>query len=430
MNIKKVFFFLVLFSGWASIAVCQQAGDTSSAGDYIKNGDACYAKKEYPKALSIYTKAVDADPENVLAALAHYKCAMAFEAMGKPSEAISECSKAIAVNPLVNKGLAYALRAFLYEKTGKYIEAVSDYSKALIINPDYKEAQVRYQGLLIEIYTKFTNEGMAAFNSSLAAYNGRKDASAREGLDKAASLFAGAMSFDIGDKTAFAMANFTKGLTLRIMTREILSAIALESSDKEATPQLVSAYYTLAVTNAYYKKAFPLLNNEKLKNSLKELKSANDKDIEMIRPRVIGLNKASSEKYIKAVDLEAECIVNFDAASQSISAGDHDGAKRILDENDSMASDLRKLKSANAEGIRYLTNAYAGLNTILAYPLADRSWLKANKAALDSKINDCLKALGYAKSALVSKELVNNCSRLSKNVSVLKDMFKKIGEKQ
>ena len=429
MNIKRVFFFLVLFSGWASIAVCQQADNLSQARDYIKNGNACYDKKEYSKAISLYTKAIDEDPKNILAALAHCKCAMVFEAMGKPSEAISECSKAIAVNPLVNKGLAYALRAFLYEKTGKYIEAVSDYSKALIINPDYKEAQVRYQGLLIEIYTKFTNEGMAAFNSSLAAYSGRKDASAREDLDKAASLFAYAMSFDIGDKTAFAMANFTKGLTLQIMTREILSTIALESSDKEATPQLVSAYYTLAVTNAYYKKAFPLLKDEKLKNSLKELKAVNDRDMDMVRPRVVGL-KASLEKYIKAVDLEAECIVNFDAASQSIAAGDHDGAKRILDENDSMASDLRKLKSANAEGIRYLTNAYAGLNTILSYPLTDRSWLKANKAALDSKINDCLKALGYAKSALVSKELVNNCSRLSKNVSVLKDMFKKIGEKR
>jgi hypothetical protein len=95
-----------------------------------------------------------------------------------------------------------------------------------------------------------------------------------------------------------------------------------------------------------------------------------------------------------------------------------------------MASDLRKLKSANAEGIRYLTNAYAELNTILSYPLADRSWLKANEATLDSKISDCLKALGYAKSALVTKELVNNCSRLLKNVSELKDMFKKIGEKQ
>jgi len=428
MNIKRVSFFLVVFSAGVSIAASQQVGPPSPARDYIKQGNTCYNNKEYSKALSVYTKAANEDPKSALAALAHYKCAKTFATMGKHDNAISECSEAIAIDPLMNKGLAYLLRAFLYEKTGKYIEAVSDYAKALIINPDDKEASARRQRLLTAIYTKFTEEGTAAFNSGLAAYNGRQDAPARKDLDRAVSLFAYAMTFDIGDKTAFAMANFTKGLMYQMMAREILDAIKPASSNREATPQLVSAYYTLALANAYYGKAFPLLKDEKLKNSLKELKAVNDKDMAMVRPRITGL-EARSEKYIKAVDLEAACIVNFDAASQSIATGDHDGAKRILDENYAMAEDLRKLKSANAEGMRYLTNAYAGINTIFSYPLTDRSWLKANKTTLDSKIDDCLKDLGHAKSALVNKELVNNCSGLLKNVSVLKDMFKKIGEK-
>ena len=79
------------------------------------------------------------------------------------------------------------------------------------------------------------------------------------------------------------------------------------------------------------------------------------------------------------MDLEAECIVNFDAAGQAMAIGDHDRAKRILDENDSMASDLKKLKSPNAEGIRYLTNAYAGLNTIFSYPITDSRGLRQIK---------------------------------------------------
>ena len=428
VTIKRTFFFLIIFSAWASTAACQQLDHPSIASDYIKKGNACYDNKEYSKAISIYTKAANEDPKDILAALAHYKCAKTFERMGKHNEAISECSKSIVINPLMNKGLTYFLRAFLYEKNGKYIEAVSDYSKALVVDPDNKEAAVRRQRLLIEIYKKFTNEGLAAFNRGLAAYNGRKDAQARKDLDRAASLFAYAMSFNIGDKNVFAMENLTKGLLFRIMTREVLDTIKPASSDREVAPQLVSAYYTLAVTNAYYGKALSLLENEKLKNSLKEFIAVNDKDMDMVSSRIVGL-ESRSKSYIKAVDLEAACIVNFDAVSQAIAIGDHDGAKRILDENDSMASNLKKLKSANAEGMRYLANAYAGLNAIFSYPITDRTWLKANKAKLDSKIGDCLKDLGHAKSALVNKELVNNCSRVLKNVLVLKDTFEKIGKK-
>jgi len=427
--IKKTFLFLVLFSAWPSLAVCQQIDRPSAASDYIQKGNACYDKKQYSEALSLYTQAVNLDPKNITAAFAHYRSATALEAMGKHADAISECSKAIAIDPFVNKGLAYLLRGFAYEKTGKYVEAVSDYSSALLITPECKDAWVRRQKLMAGLYAKFGNEGAIAFYNGLAAYYGRKDASARKDLAKAASSFAYAMSFDIGDKTAFAMANFTKGLTLQIMSREILDIIKPDSSDRETARQLASAYYVLAVTNAYYEKTFSLLKNEKLKNSLKELKAENDKNIAIVRLRIIGI-ESRSEKYIKAADIEARCIVNFDAASQSIAAGDHDGAKRILGENDSMVSDLRKFKSPNAEGIRYLTNAYTGINTIFSYPITDRSWLKENKAALNRKINDCLKDLGHAKGALVTKELVNNCSILSKNVSNLKDMFEKIGEKQ
>ena len=428
MTIKRAFFFLIIFLAWVSTAACQQPDHSSIASDYIKNGNACYDNKEYSKAISFYTKAFNEDPKNILAALAHYKCAKTFERMGKHSEAVSECSKSIAINPLMNKGLAYFLRGLLYEKTRKYVEAVSDYSKALVVDPDNKEAEVRRQRLQAGIYAKLTEEGAAAFNRGLAAHNGRKDSQSRKELDRAASLFACAMGFDMGDKNAFAMANFTKGLLYQIMTREILGAVKPASSDREAMPQLVSAYYTLAVTNAYYKEASPSLKNENMKNSLKELNAVNDKDMDMVRPRIAGLESRSGN-YIKVVDLEAACIVNFDAASQAIAIGDHDGAGRILDENDSMVSDLKRLKSANADGMRYLTKAYAGLNEIFSYPVTDRAWLKANREALESKIGDCLKDLGHAKSALVNKELVNNCSRALKNVSAIRDTFEKVYEK-
>ena len=428
MNIKRILSLLILFSLVASIAACQEPNSPNLADRDIRQGDVFYDKKQYSKAIPLYEKAAKENPNDLIGAVAHYKKAMALNAMNKYGDAISECSKSIAIDPLTNKGFAYLLRGILYEKTGKYIEAASDYSKALIINPDYKEAGIRRQRLLIGIYTKFTNEGLAAFTRGLAAYNKKENASARKYLDKASLLFAAAMNFDIGDKTAFTITNFTKGLMFQMIANDVLATIKPESSNREAKLQLVKAYYPMAIANAYYKKASSLLKNEKLKNWLTKLKAVNDKNMDMLRPRIDGL-ESWSDKYTKAADLEGACIVNFDAASYSISAGDHDGAKGIIDEIDNTVSELRRTKSANALGIGYLSNAYAVLNTIFSYPLTNRSWLKKNKAILDEKIDECLKDLASAKSALVTKELVNNCSRVLKTVSALKDMFKKMGNK-
>ena len=425
---KKALLYVAIFLAGVATAFCQQAAPPDAELSRIKEANAFYNNKDYPKALSLYTKAAEENPKNTLGALAHYKCAKVLVATGKDDDAISECSKSIAIDPTMNKAIAYILRAYLYEKCGKIIEAIFDYSKALIVNPDDKETWVRRQRLLIGMYVQSTREGVAAFSSGLAAYKGNDDASARKDLDKAALLFAQAAGFNIGDKTAFAMADATKGLTFQIMTRETLEKMKSASSDKEASGRLASAYYTLAVTNAYYKKAIPLVKNEKLKNSLNELNSENDKDMETVRPRLAGL-KSSAQNYIKGADLEASCIVNFDAAGLSITIGDNKEAKRILNENSSMVPDLRKLKSANAEGINYMTNAYAGLNAIFSSPLTDRSWLKANKKALDRNLDDCLNDLKHAQGAVRNKELVNNCSSLSKNVSALKDILKKVGDK-
>ena len=130
---------------------------------------------------------------------------------------------------------------------------------------------------------------------------------------------------------------------------------------------------------------------------------------------------------MKAAELEAACIVNFDVVGDLIAAGDRDGAKRVLDENDNLAADLKKLKSADADGISSLSRAYARLNTILSYPLIDIEWLAANKASLKEEINACLSDLNRAKSGLVNKALLNTCSGLLKNVSAIQKVTKRGG---
>ena len=427
MTIKKTFFFLALFSVVVAIAAYRQAGGPSIASDRIKQGNACYDNKEYSKAISIYTKAVRANPKSVLAALAHYKCAKAFEAMGKYNDAISECSKSIAIDPLMNMAVAYFLRGFLYEKTGSYIDALSDYSKVLIINPDDKAASLCRKRTLLTGYAEFTKEGLAAFDSGVNAYNGRDYLSARKDLGRALSLFAYARRFDNSDKTAFGMMNFTKGLLHQMIARKILDAMKPADSNYATVAQLRKVYYPLAAANTYYDSALLCLKDERRINSVKERKAVNDRDMAMVADRLPKLEYGSGD-YMKAVELEAECIVNFDAASELLAAGDHEGAGQVLNKNDNLAAKLKRLESVNADGISRLSGAYAGINTILSHPLRDTAWIRANKASLENEINACINDLDAAKSGLMNAGLINTCSGLLQNVSVLRKTIEEAGK--
>jgi len=426
MTIKRTFFFLILFSVGALNAACPQADLPSRASTFIQQGNACYDNKEYSQAISSYTEVFKEDPKSIEAALAHYKCAKAFQAMGKYDDAISECSQSIAIDPLMNGAIAYLLRGFLYEKTGNYKDAVSDYSKVLIINPRDEVADVCRKRLLLRAYVEFTNKGLAAFDSGVNAYNVRNDVSAREHLDEALWFFACARRFKTGDTTAIGMTNFTKGLRYQILAREVLDARKPADSDDATMLELRKAYYPLAVASIYYDKALPCLKYEKLINSLKERKAVNDQDMAMVKNKLPTIDRDSAN-CMKATELEAACVVNFDAASALIAADDHEGARRLLNENDNLAADLKRLKAVNAEGIRYLSSAYARLNTILSYPLQNAVWIEAHKASLENETNAYISDLDRAKSVLVNVALLNTCSGLLQDISALQKTIKEAG---
>jgi tetratricopeptide (TPR) repeat protein len=326
----------------------------------------------------------------------------------------------------MNGAIAYLLRGFLYEKTGKYKDAISDYSKVLLIDPKNKAAGLCRKRILLRGYAAFTKAGLAAFDSGVNAYNNRDGLSAKKELGKALVLFANASRLDTGGKTAPGMTNFAKGLIYQISARENLDATKPADSRYAKAAQMRRAYHPLAVANAYYERAGQYLKDKKLTSLLKDYKTVNDRDLIMARGRFPNLEYGSS-KYMRAVETEANCIVNFDIAGESLAAGNHNEAKRVLSKNESMASDLKRLKSPNADGIGRLARAYSRLDTILSYPLRDTAWMKANRATIEKEISACVDELGAAKSGLVDVALLNTCSKLLKNLSAIQAMVEKAG---
>lgn len=424
---KSVFLSVILLAVWAVAASCQTADTINPAAKLIEEGNTCYANKQYPEALSAYAKAAKADPNSEWAALAYYERAKTFKEMGKDAEAVSECSKSIAVDPLMNIGIAYLLRGFLYEKTGDYRDAFADYSKVLIINPKDKIAAACRDEILLKAYAEFTSKGLAAFDAGLNAYNGKDARLANKKLNEALSCFADARIFDTGAQTSSGMTNLTKGFLHQIIARGVLDAMKPADSKYVTLMQLSRAYYTLSVANAYYERALSILKYEKFINYVNERKGINDQDMAMARDRFAKLDNASAN-YIRAIDLEARCVANFDAAGELIAANDQGGARRLLGENDTMAAELKNLKASNAEGISSLSGAYAKLNTILSRPLSDAAWAQANKASLEGEIAAYISDLQHAKSSLANVELLNSCSELLKNGSALQKTAGKIGK--
>jgi tetratricopeptide (TPR) repeat protein len=108
---------------------------TESAETYFKLGVDSSQKGEYKKAVSDYNKAIEINPEFVVAYLDR---GFTYSKMGEYEKAMSDYNKAIEINPRYAK--AYYNRGFLYRKMGEYDKAISDYTKAIEIDSKYSLA--------------------------------------------------------------------------------------------------------------------------------------------------------------------------------------------------------------------------------------------------------------------------------------------------
>ena len=94
-----------------------------------------YAHKgEYDKAIAIYTKAIELDPE----ADGYYFRGRAYEDKGEYDEAIADYTKAIELDP--EFWPAYQARGHTYEDKCEYDKTIADYTKLIELKPDFARA--------------------------------------------------------------------------------------------------------------------------------------------------------------------------------------------------------------------------------------------------------------------------------------------------
>ncbi|MEH2196879.1 tetratricopeptide repeat protein [Nostoc sp.] len=98
---------------------------------YVKLGDECFEKGEYPNAIANYTKALKVKSSDIDL---YYRRGLAHYQLGDYEAAIADYSQAIYIN--IHDAKSYNKRGLALSQLGRLEEAINDYTEAIRINPN------------------------------------------------------------------------------------------------------------------------------------------------------------------------------------------------------------------------------------------------------------------------------------------------------
>jgi tetratricopeptide (TPR) repeat protein len=103
---------------------------------WMKEGNACYARQQYDKAIADYTQALQLDPSY---AVAYYNRGIAYDDLEQYDKAIADYDQALQLDSSYTK--AYYSRGNAYYALRQYDKAIADYDQALQLDSKYANAQ-------------------------------------------------------------------------------------------------------------------------------------------------------------------------------------------------------------------------------------------------------------------------------------------------
>jgi len=168
------------------VARYDQAIQDLSATEWYRKGLTATRIGNYKEAISAYTKAVQLDPQYVLA---YIERSFAYSRTGNFQQVFENANKAIELDPRNAK--AYVNRGFAHSKLGHYQQAIEDANKAIELNPRYVLAYVNRGDAYSRIGNnqqafKDANKAIELDSKNVMAYVNRGLAYSRLGNDQQA----------------------------------------------------------------------------------------------------------------------------------------------------------------------------------------------------------------------------------------------------
>jgi tetratricopeptide (TPR) repeat protein len=170
-----------------------ELSQTNLAIAYNNRAFAWYAKGDYDRSMSDCNKAIDINPRYTSA---YNNRGRAWYAKGDYDRAIADCTKAIEIDPTY--ALAYNNRGFAWNQKGDYNRAIADHTKALEIDPKYATAYNNLAWLKATCPDERFRDGKQAVELAEKAVTLQDDANF---LDTLAAAYAEAGRFQDAIKT-------------------------------------------------------------------------------------------------------------------------------------------------------------------------------------------------------------------------------------
>jgi hypothetical protein len=109
--------------------------NTKTAEEYFLSGNASFDQGNLSEAISNFTKAIEINPN---LAKAYNNRGFAYVTQGNIPQAITDFNKVVELNP--QDAGAYCNRGYIYGKQSNFTQAISDFSKAIEIDPNLAKA--------------------------------------------------------------------------------------------------------------------------------------------------------------------------------------------------------------------------------------------------------------------------------------------------
>ena len=127
--------YIIGFLVFLGFIIYWRAGTEQTPGDYdVKKGNYRLEDGQYDLAVKEFSKALEENPEHVMA---HLGLAITYMQMEENTEALQKFKLVIEISPELAP--AYANRGILYDRSGEHAKALADYKKALELDPEILE---------------------------------------------------------------------------------------------------------------------------------------------------------------------------------------------------------------------------------------------------------------------------------------------------
>jgi tetratricopeptide (TPR) repeat protein len=131
LSIITSFLFLLIMCSASVQANDEFAEKYKAYQQYIKSGQSALQKKDYPAAITNYSKAIEMSPFEINN---YYNRGITYFKSGKEKEAETDFDRVIVMDPRMSS--AYVYRGLCREKLEKFNDALNDYTKALKLKPN------------------------------------------------------------------------------------------------------------------------------------------------------------------------------------------------------------------------------------------------------------------------------------------------------